>query len=73
MSRTLANRPQAHSDRTVATTPTILVVDDESIVVDMVRRYLLRDGSKVVTSASGHAAFAAATSSECAPSLIFWT
>jgi hypothetical protein len=71
MSRTLANRPQAHSDRTVATTPTILVVDDESIVVDMVRRYLLRDGSKVVMSASRsiaeNAPACARTTAEVAP------
>ena len=31
----------------------VLVVDDEPIVLDVVRRYLERDGHRVVTAASG--------------------
>ena len=34
---------------------TILVVDDEPIVVEVVQRYLLREGFRVVVAASGPA------------------
>lgn len=50
--------------------PLILVVDDEPIVVDMIQRYLLREGFDVVTAADGRAAVAAATDRAHPPSLI---
>ena len=50
--------------------PTILVVDDEPIVVDMVQRYLLREGFRVVTAFTGPEALAAALDRDQAPSLI---
>lgn len=50
--------------------PTILVVDDEAIVVDMVQRYLVREGFRVVTAPTGTAALRAAVDPERAPSLI---
>ena len=49
---------------------TILVVDDEPIVVDMVQRYLAREGFRVVTAATGPAALAAALDPERPPRLI---
>ena len=49
---------------------TILVVDDEPIVVDMVQRYLAREGFRVVTAATGPAALAAALDPERPPWLI---
>src|SRR5438067_1822199 len=49
---------------------TILVVDDEPIVVEVVQRYLLREGFRVVVAASGPAALAAATDAVSPPSLV---
>src|SRR5439155_4008529 len=49
---------------------TILVVDDEPIVVEVVQRYLRREGFAVVTAANGEDALAAATSYDRPPSLI---
>ncbi len=50
--------------------PTILVVDDEPIVVDMVQRYLAREGFRVVTAATGPTALKAALDPERPPRLI---
>ena len=50
--------------------PTILVVDDEPIVVEVIERYLRRDGFRVVTAATGPEAWAAATSAENRPDLV---
>lgn len=50
--------------------PTILVVDDEPIVVEVVQRYLIREGFRVVTAATGHDALAAAIDAANAPDLI---
>ncbi len=50
--------------------PTILVVDDEPIVVDMVQRYLRRDGFRVATATTGPDALTAAVDRERPPSLI---
>ncbi len=50
--------------------PTILVVDDEPIVVEVIERYLRREGFRVVTAATGPEAWAAATSPERRPDLI---
>jgi DNA-binding response OmpR family regulator len=49
---------------------TILVVDDEPIVVEVVQRYLGREGFRVVTAATSAEAWAAATSPERRPALI---
>jgi DNA-binding response OmpR family regulator len=54
----------------VARRETILVVDDEPIVVEVVQRYLGREGFLVVTAATSDAALAAATSRERPPALI---
>jgi DNA-binding response OmpR family regulator len=50
--------------------PTILVVDDEPIVVEVVQRYLAREGFKVVTAATGPEAWDAALDRVRPPSLI---
>ena len=50
--------------------PTILVVDDEPIVVEVVQRYLTREGFRVVTAASGPEAWDAACDPTRPPSLI---
>lgn len=44
--------------------PKVLIVDDEAIVVDVVERYLRREGYDVVVAADGEAALAAARDSE---------
>jgi DNA-binding response OmpR family regulator len=49
---------------------TILVVDDEPIVVEVVQRYLQREGFRVVTAATGSDALAAATDDQARPDLI---
>jgi DNA-binding response OmpR family regulator len=49
---------------------TILVVDDEPIVVEVVQRYLGREGFRVVTAATSDQAWAAATSRERPPALL---
>ena len=50
--------------------PTILVVDDEPIVVDMVQRYLRRAGFRVVTATTGPGALLAALDPKLPPHLI---
>jgi DNA-binding response OmpR family regulator len=50
--------------------PTILVVDDEPIVVEVVQRYLAREGFRVVTAANGDEALARALDRALPPSLI---
>jgi len=50
--------------------PTILVVDDEPIVVDMVQRYLVREGFRVVTATDGIRALAVALDRDRPPDLI---
>jgi len=50
--------------------PTILVVDDEPMVVEVVQRYLVREGYRVVTASTGQEAFARATDAESPPSLV---
>ena len=50
--------------------PRILVVDDEPIVVEVVERYLRRDGCQVVTAASGEEALRAALDRAAPPDLI---
>jgi DNA-binding response OmpR family regulator len=50
--------------------PTILVVDDEPIVVEVVGRYLRREGFRVVTAHSGPEAWDAALDSQQPPSAI---
>lgn len=52
------------------TKQTILVVDDEPIVVEVVQRYLVREGFRVVTAATGPEALAAALDRARPPSLI---
>jgi DNA-binding response OmpR family regulator len=59
-------RPRAGSE----SKPTILVVDDEPIVVEVVQRYLLREGMRVATAATGDAALEAARDRAQPPSLI---
>jgi DNA-binding response OmpR family regulator len=49
---------------------TVLVVDDEPIVVEVVERYLGREGFSVVTATTSAAALAAATSTERPPALV---
>ena len=49
---------------------TVLVVDDEPIVVEVLARYLRRDGYRVVTAATGDDALAAALDRERPPSLL---
>jgi DNA-binding response OmpR family regulator len=58
------------ADTRVVRRPTILVVDDEPIVVEVVERYLRREGFHVVTAASGPEAWQAAIDPERAPDLI---
>ena len=62
------DRPRALPD--TARRETILVVDDEPIVVEVVQRYLGREGFRVVTAATSDAAWLAATSTERPPALI---
>jgi two-component system, OmpR family, response regulator ResD len=50
--------------------PTVLVVDDEPIVVEVLGRYLRREGFHVTTAASGPEAWAAALDPEHPPRLI---
>jgi two-component system, OmpR family, response regulator ResD len=50
--------------------PIILVADDEPIVVEVVRRYLRRDGFSVVTASTAPEAWDAARSTDDPPSLI---
>lgn len=50
--------------------PTILVVDDEPIVAEVVRRYMAREGFRVITAANGADALAAVTAQERSPDLI---
>jgi DNA-binding response OmpR family regulator len=57
--------PTTHDPR-----PRILVVDDEPIVVEVVERYLRREGFQVVTAASGPEAWQAAIDPDRAPDLI---
>src|SRR6266511_2435746 len=49
---------------------TILVVDDEPMVVEVVQRYLTRDGFHVLTAATGDQALTAATATTPPPALI---
>ncbi len=51
-------------------TRTILVVDDEPMVVEVVARYLKKDGFTVITAATGDEALAVACSAERTPDLI---
>jgi DNA-binding response OmpR family regulator len=50
--------------------PRVLVVDDEPIVVEVVERYLRREGFQVVTAASGTEAWQAAVDADRPPDLI---
>jgi DNA-binding response OmpR family regulator len=50
--------------------PIVLVVDDEPIVVEVVGRYLRREGFRVVTAASGPQAWEAAIDARWPPDLI---
>jgi len=50
--------------------PSILVVDDEPIVVEVVERYLRREGFAVVTAATGPEAWAAVVDAERPPDLV---
>jgi DNA-binding response OmpR family regulator len=50
--------------------PTVLVVDDEPIVVEVVGRYLRREGFRVVSAATGPEAWAAAIDPAQPPDLI---
>jgi two-component system response regulator ResD len=50
--------------------PIVLVADDEPIVVEVVERYLRRDGFRVVTASTANEAWDAATSPQVPPSLI---
>jgi two-component system, OmpR family, response regulator len=50
--------------------PIVLVADDEPIVVEVVERYLRRDGFRVVTASTAHEAWDAALSQDFPPSLI---
>lgn len=49
---------------------TVLVVDDEPMVVEVVQRYLAREGFRVITATTGGEALARATSREEPPDLI---
>jgi len=51
-------------------TRTILVVDDEPMVVEVVERYLLREGFRVVTATNGDQALAAACDPTALPDLV---
>jgi DNA-binding response OmpR family regulator len=50
--------------------PTILVVDDEPMVVEVVERYLRREGFKVIAATTGEDALAAATAPGQPPDLV---
>jgi DNA-binding response OmpR family regulator len=50
--------------------PVVLVADDEPIVVEVVERYLRRDGFRVVTASTAAEAWDAAVSPQVPPSLI---
>ena len=50
--------------------PIVLVADDEPIVVEVVERYLRRDGFRVVTAATADEAWDAALSTDTPPSLV---
>src|SRR3954468_23041244 len=50
--------------------PVVLVADDEPIVVEVVERYLRRDGFRVVTAATADEAWDAALSTETPPNLV---
>jgi DNA-binding response OmpR family regulator len=50
--------------------PIVLVADDEPIVVEVVERYLRRDGFRVVTAATAQEAWAAALSTDAPPNLV---
>jgi DNA-binding response OmpR family regulator len=50
--------------------PNVLVVDDEPMVVEVVGRYLRRDGFAVFTASTGHAALKAALDAEHPPHVI---
>jgi DNA-binding response OmpR family regulator len=50
--------------------PTVLVADDEPIVVEVVERYLRRDGFRVVTAATAAEAWQAAVSVQSPPDAI---
>jgi two-component system response regulator ResD len=50
--------------------PIVLVADDEPIVVEVVERYLRRDGFRVVTASTAPEAWDAATTAQVPPSLI---
>jgi DNA-binding response OmpR family regulator len=54
----------------MAETQTILVVDDEPIVTEVVARYLRRDGFHVVSARDGDAALAAALDKSRPPALV---
>src|SRR5687768_3965684 len=49
---------------------TILVADDEPMVVEVVQKYLVREGYRVVTAFNGPDALAAATNRRYPPDLI---
>src|SRR5215216_134851 len=50
--------------------PTVLIADDEPIVVEVVERYLRRDGFRVVTAATANEAWQAAVSIQAPPDAI---
>jgi DNA-binding response OmpR family regulator len=50
--------------------PTVLVVDDEPIVVEVLGRYLRRDGFRVTSAATGTEAWSAALDPEHPPAVI---
>ena len=50
--------------------PNVLVVDDEPIVVEVVGRYLRRDGFAVLTAADGEQALAAALDPGTVPDVV---
>jgi DNA-binding response OmpR family regulator len=50
--------------------PVVLVADDEPIVVEVVERYLRRDGYRVVTASTADEAWQAALSTETPPNLV---
>jgi DNA-binding response OmpR family regulator len=52
------------------TSRTVLVVDDEPMVVEIVRRYLQREGFAVVTASSGDQALTKASDSDVGPDLV---
>jgi DNA-binding response OmpR family regulator len=55
---------------TLDSKPTILVVDDEPMVVEVVQRYLLREGYRVVTATTGQEALDRATDEDTPPNLV---